>query len=117
MALHDTPSLVFYQVAAGFTSYFKSRRAFERYAKQVLRYFLKKLGIFTSANAELTLKDGSQARFLKAKLMLYTFKPKVEEELRRLQKEDILTRVEWSEWATQFPAMVSTGRQRKRKQF
>ena len=62
--------------------------------------FENKLGTFTSAKAKLTLKDGSQARFLKARPMPYALKPKVEEELRRLQNEGILTKVEWSEWAT-----------------
>ena len=32
--------------------------------------------------------------------MPYALKPKVEEELRRLQNEGILTKAEWSEWAT-----------------
>ena len=62
--------------------------------------FENKLGTFTSAKAKLTLKDDSQARFLKARPMPYALKPKVEEELRRLQNEGILTKVEWSEWAT-----------------
>ena len=62
--------------------------------------FENKLGTFTSAKARLTLKDDSQARFLKARPMPYALKPKVEEELRRLQNEGILTKVEWSEWAT-----------------
>ena len=52
------------------------------------------LGIFTSAKAKLTLKDKSQARFLKARPMPYALKPKVEDELWRL------TKVECSEWAT-----------------
>ena len=60
----------------------------------------ERLGTFTSAKAKLTLKDDSQARFLKARPMPYELKPKVEEELRRLQNEGILTKVEWSEWAT-----------------
>ena len=62
--------------------------------------FENKLGTFTSAKAKLSLKDDSQARFLKARPMPYALKPKVEEELRRLQNEGILTKVEWSEWAT-----------------
>ena len=32
--------------------------------------------------------------------MPYALRPKVEEELRRLQNEGILTKVEWSEWGT-----------------
>ena len=62
--------------------------------------FEDKLGTFTSAKAELTLKEDRKPRFLKARQMPYALKPKVEEELRRLQNEGILTKVEWSEWAT-----------------
>ena len=62
--------------------------------------FEDKLGTFTSAKAKLTLKEDSQPRFLKARQMPYALKPKVEEELRRLQNEGILNKVEWSEWAT-----------------
>ena len=32
--------------------------------------------------------------------MPYALRPKVEEELKRLQNEGILTKVEWSDWAT-----------------
>ena len=62
--------------------------------------FENKLGTFTSAKAKLSVKDDSQARFLKARPMPYALKLKVEEELRRLQNEGILTKVEWSELAT-----------------
>ena len=62
--------------------------------------FENKLGTFTSAKAKLTLNEDSQGRFLKARPMPYALKPKVEEELRRLQNEGILAKVEWSEWAT-----------------
>ena len=57
-----------------------------------------KLGTFTSAKGKLTIKEDSQACFLKARLMPYALK--VNEELRRLQNEGMLTKVEWSEWAT-----------------
>ena len=36
----------------------------------------------------------------KALAVPYALRPKVEEELRRLQNEGILTNVEWSDWAT-----------------
>ena len=62
--------------------------------------FENRLGTFISAKAKLTLKDDSQGRFLKARPMPYALKPKVEEELRRLQNEGIFTKVEGSEWAT-----------------
>ena len=62
--------------------------------------FEDKLGTFTSAKAKLTLREDSQAHFCKARAVPYALRPKVEEELRRLQKEGILTKVEWSEWGT-----------------
>ena len=62
--------------------------------------FEDKLGTFTSAKTELALKEDSQPCFLKTRQMPYALKPKVEEELRRLQNEGILNKVEWSEWAT-----------------
>ena len=62
--------------------------------------FEDKLGTFKSAKAKLTLKEDSQAPFCKARAVPYASRPKVEEELRRLQNEGILTKVEWSDWAT-----------------
>lgn len=62
--------------------------------------FEDKLGTFSSSNARLILKGDSQPRLLKARPMPYALKPKVEEELRRLQNEGILTKAEWSKWAT-----------------
>ena len=59
--------------------------------------FQDKLG---KAKAKLTIKEDSQARFLKARPMPYVLKSKAEKELQRLQNEGILTKVEWSEWAT-----------------
>lgn len=58
--------------------------------------FEDKLGTFSSANARLIIKGDSQPRLLKARPMPYALKPKVAEELRRLQNEGILTKVEWS---------------------
>ena len=62
--------------------------------------FEDKLGTFTSAKMELTLKEDNQPHFLNARQMPCALKPKVEEELRRLQNEGILTKVKWSEWVT-----------------
>ena len=62
--------------------------------------FEDKLGTFKSAKAKLTLKEDGQAHFHKARAVPYALRPKVEEELRRLQNEGILSKVEWSEWGT-----------------
>ena len=62
--------------------------------------FEDKLGTYKSAKARLTLKEDSQAHFCKALAVPYALRPKVEEELRSLQNEGILSKVEWSDWAT-----------------
>ena len=62
--------------------------------------FEDKLGTFKSAKAKITLKEGSQPQFRKARQVPYSLRPKVEEELKRLQSEGILSKVEWSDWAT-----------------
>ncbi|CAB4019155.1 uncharacterized protein K02A2.6-like [Paramuricea clavata] len=62
--------------------------------------FEDKLGTFKSAKARITLKEGSQPQFRKARQVPYSLRPKVEEKLKRLQSEGILSKVEWSDWAT-----------------
>ena len=62
--------------------------------------FEDKLETFKSAKANLTLKEDSKAHFCKARAVPDALRPKVKEELRRLQNEGILTKVEWSDWAT-----------------
>ena len=48
----------------------------------------------------LGFREDSRAHFCKARAVPYALRSKVEEELRRLQKEGILTKVEWNEWGT-----------------
>ena len=60
--------------------------------------FEGELGTFKSAKVKLTLKEDAQAHFFKARALPYALRPKVEEELRRLQDEGILTKDECSEW-------------------
>ena len=62
--------------------------------------FEDKLRAFKSAKAKLTLKEDVQAHFHKVRAVPYAMRPKVEEELRRLQNEGILTKFAWSEWGT-----------------
>ena len=62
------------------------------------RFFEDKLGTLKSAKATITLQEGSQPQFRKARQVSYSFRPQVEEE--RLQSEGILSKVEWSDWAT-----------------
>ena len=62
--------------------------------------FEDKLGTFKSAKAKITHQESSQPQFRKARQVPYSLRPQVEEELKRLQSEGILSKVEWSDWAT-----------------
>ncbi|CAB4033713.1 Uncharacterized protein K02A2.6, partial [Paramuricea clavata] len=80
----------------GTTTQEKLKNLLDTYAE----VFEDKLGTFKSAKARITLKEGSQPQFRKARQVSYSLRPKVEEELKRLQSEGILSKVEWSDWAT-----------------
>ncbi|CAB4043692.1 Hypothetical predicted protein [Paramuricea clavata] len=80
----------------GTTTQEKLKNLLDTYAE----VFEDKLGTFKSAKARITLKEGSQPQFRKARHVPYSLRPKVEEELKRLQSEGILSKVEWSDWAT-----------------
>ena len=62
--------------------------------------FEDKLGTFKSAKATITPQEGSQPQFRKARQVPYSLRPQVEEKLKPLQSEGILSKVEWSDWAT-----------------
>ena len=55
--------------------------------------------------AKLTLKDNAQPKFCKARQVPYAIKPKVEQELERLEKESIIEKVDHSDWATPVVAV------------
>ena len=59
-----------------------------------------KLGTLKSAKGKITLKEGSQPQFRKARQVFYSLRPEVEEELKILETEGILLKTEWSDWAT-----------------
>ena len=84
------------QVNNGMSTQEKLSSLLDTYAE----VFEDKLGTFKSAKAKITLQEGSQPQFRKARQVPYSLRPQVEEELKRLQSEGILSKVEWSDWAT-----------------
>ena len=58
------------------------------------------MGLLQTTKAKLNLKPDSPPKFCKARQVPYTLRPKVKAELTKLQNDNILTRVDWSEWAT-----------------
>ena len=72
--------------------------------------FSDDFGKLKDAKARLQLKDDASPRFLKARPLPYAMRPKVEAELDRLEGLGIVSKVQWSEWATPIvPVMKPNG--------
>ena len=63
-------------------------------------------GTLQSTKAKLTLKEGSQPKFCKAIPVPYALKPQVGAKLKRLQREGIIHKVKFSNWATPIVPVV-----------
>lgn len=64
------------------------------------------IGKVEGIKARLTLKDGVQPKFFKARPVAYSMKPKIEKELDNLEKQGILSKVDTSEWGTPIVPVV-----------
>ena len=62
--------------------------------------FKEEIGELKGVKGNLILKENAQPVFLKARQVPYALRPKIEAELVKLQRENIITPVETSEWAT-----------------
>ena len=76
--------------------------------------FAPGLGLCTKTKAHLQLRDGVQPKFLKARPVPFSRIDAVEKELQRLEDLKIVTKVDYSDWATPIVvvqgAVAGTGR-------
>ena len=87
-----------------------TQKKLERLIDGYSEVFKDEIGTFKSAKAKLALKEGSQPKFFKARPVPYAMKPKVEVELKRLEKEGIPHKVKFGDWATPIvPVAKSNG--------
>ena len=63
-------------------------------------------GRFHHCKRRLHLVDGAKPWFFKARPLPYSLREKVARELDRLENDGILTKVDWSEWATPVVSVV-----------
>ena len=68
--------------------------------------FAEGVGKLRDLKAHLTLEDGAQPKFLKARNVPYSVRPKIEKELDRLQAEGVVEPIPHSEWATPIVPVV-----------
>jgi hypothetical protein len=58
------------------------------------------IGKLVDIKGKLSMQDGVQPKFYKAREVAYALRPRVEEELDRLQQEGVISPVQFSNWAT-----------------
>ena len=68
--------------------------------------FSEGVGTLKGHKADLKVEEGCQPSFHKPRQVPYALRPKVEAELTRLEKDGILSKVEYSEWATPIVPVV-----------
>jgi len=68
--------------------------------------FSEGVGTLKGHKADLKVKENCQSSFHKLRQVPYVLCPKVEAELTRLEKDGILSKVEYSEWATPIVPVI-----------
>ena len=77
-----------------------TQRRLDELLKHHSAVFGEDRGRFRHCKGRLHLVDGAKPRFFKARPLPYALREKVATELDRLENDGILTKVDWSEWAT-----------------
>ena len=73
--------------------------------------FTPGLGTLKGHKAKIIVEAGAQPRFYKARTVPHALRRKVEEELMRLEQEDIIKPVQFADWATSIvPVMKNDGK-------
>jgi nucleoside-triphosphatase THEP1 len=75
------------------------------------RLFSDELGKLSNFQAKLYLKDNVAPVFMRARTVPYAMRPKIEQELDRLEAEGVLTKSSRSEWATPIVPIVKSNGQ------
>lgn len=71
--------------------------------------FSEGLGLLKGPSVKIQVKENARPRFYKARSVPYVYKAKVEEELDQLQREGVISPVQFSEWAAPIVPVVKRG--------
>lgn len=72
--------------------------------------FAEGIGTLKGIKAKIELEEKATPRFHKARPVPYALRPKVDAELKSLEASGILTKVEWSDWATPIVPVIKKGK-------
>ncbi|XP_045477956.1 uncharacterized protein K02A2.6-like [Harmonia axyridis] len=87
-----------------------NRMYIENFHREFPNVFTNKLGLFNKGKIHLKLEEGSIPKFFKPRPIAFALKEKVEKEIDRLVEENILTPVDYSDYATPIvPVLKSNG--------
>ena len=76
------------------------------------------VGTLAQIKAKIAIEENAPPKFHKARTLPYALRPKVELELKRLEDQGILSKVDWSDWATPIvPVVKKNGAMRIRGDF
>ena len=76
------------------------QRKVDQLLQQYESVFSEGVGSLKGQKADFKVEEGCQPSFHKPRQVPYALRPRVEAELTRLQKDGILSKVEYNEWAT-----------------
>ncbi|XP_051785433.1 uncharacterized protein K02A2.6-like [Erpetoichthys calabaricus] len=68
--------------------------------------FQEGIGTLKHIKAHIAVEEDAQPKFHKARPVPYAIRPKVEAELKRLEGQGVLSKVNWSEWATPIVSVI-----------
>ena len=85
----------------------KLQQRVDQLLQQYESVFFEAVGTLKGHKADLKFEEGCQSSFHKPHQFPYALRPKVEAELTRLEKDGILFKVEYSEWATPIVPVVT----------
>ncbi|XP_028656990.1 uncharacterized protein K02A2.6-like [Erpetoichthys calabaricus] len=68
--------------------------------------FQEGIGTLKHIKAHIAVEEDAQPKFHKARPVPYAIRPKVEAELKRLEGQGVLSKVNWSEWATPIVPVI-----------
>nr|XP_003708371.1 PREDICTED: uncharacterized protein K02A2.6-like [Megachile rotundata] len=85
---------------------YTSEQLFHNLLSKYSKVFQPNLGRVAGIQVRLKLKEGAQPTYMRARTVPFAIRTKIEQELDDLEKQDIITKVDRSEWATPIVPIV-----------